>query len=173
MAAPIPAPFGTVLLAIQAKIIVQTGLDPSAVPITKRDQLPQFIADKMVILRVMGETPDAEVIRGSGRIANRRYRKVRIIVRTRFYVDESDRDTVWMTDPALGHLALEDQVIDALEVVWIEDASSNALTFEPCRCGSVSEPKDIGGSKDKGWGESFIELTVPYWRKLSANMPGA
>src|SRR5215472_462347 len=102
--AQIRNPFRAILLAVQAQLIASLEWDAVRVPIVADDEadVPHLMGDQDVLIRVMGETPDAPQIVSAGRYDNRRERKAVIIMRSRVLLDVVGRSDIRLTDQTLG-----------------------------------------------------------------------
>lgn len=162
----LPSNIGTILLLMKAQLVAVTGIIPSRVHITSREQseIPHFSGDQDLILRPMYERPTPGMLEGGGRANDRRTREVQIVCRSRAYLDTPDSDQVRLTSPGLGLLALEDSVRNAMEMFQVTDASNNTLTFPIFVEGPVAPEPD---REDKNWLHSVFTLQVEYQAALS------
>jgi len=176
--APTPAPrspFRALLLALQfqlqASLAASLDLDPSSVYLTVDDpgEVPLAVGERDVVVRVLGEVPDAAAVDGGGRAVNLRTRRVQVWCRSRVLLDQAGQAAALLTDQTLGHLAFEDATADALELFLATDTddptgeTGNALGL-PLRVGPLSDPRRL--SKDREWVASGWEIAVTYLRAL-------
>ncbi len=166
----VAAPIGTILRLLKAQLVSVTGLDPSRVHITARDanQMPHDSGDRDLIIRPMYERPTPGMLEGGGRKNDRRFREVQIIPRSRAYLDPVDSDEVRLTDGTLGLLALEDMVVDALEMFQVTQTvqatgAVNTLTFPIFVEGPTAPEPD---RDDENWVHSTFTLQIQYQRLL-------
>lgn len=167
--------FGQILLAIQTQLVswLATNLDKSwtvdrVILIARPQQkVPHLMGDQDVLLRVRGESPNANVIDAAGRYDNRRERKVTVTMRCRALLDITGQDGIRLTDQTLGLLTLEDTVLDALETFLVTDDLSNLIAAAPIRMGALSDP-EFGGAENRGaWVSSSFDLEIPYERAVT------
>jgi len=165
--AQIRNPFRAILLAVQAQLIASLEWDAVRVPIVADDEadVPHLMGDQDVLIRVMGETPDAPQIVSAGRYDNRRERKAVIIMRSRVLLDVVGRSDIRLTDQTLGLLALEDAVCDAMELFFVTDANQDLIAAYPPRMGALSAP--MRSRRHKEWVHSQFDLEVNYERALT------
>lgn len=154
-----------ILLAIHERIFASCKIPRERIVITAADaeDVEHVNAEQDVLLRAMGESPEAG-IEGGGRYVNRRKRTLEVVLRTRLWVDEAHTDTKRLTDASLGHWALEDLVVDALEHWFPLDSAGDALS-EPVECKGISMPRK--DRKDKGWISSRLDASFVYLRDLT------
>ncbi len=164
----------TILLGVQAQIIASASyfavsLDASRCLITALPaaNVPHTQGDQDVLVRLMNENPNEGFIEGGGRVVDYRYRTLEITVRSRTYLDDVQQDLVRLTDSTLGHIVLEDAVVNALQCIQIGDSSQNLLT-EPMTVGSISTPEK--DRDDPNWVSSSLSVKVPYSRNLDQNV---
>lgn len=159
------ANFTEILLAVRAYLVSETGLDDTRVFVSAlgADDVPRFSATQDLILRPQGEEPLAGIVDGSGRYDRRTRRSFEAIVRTRVLLDQSGRDSVRLTDASLGHLALEDAVVDALELYHLADSAGDALAA-PLRVGRLTGPQRL--RDDRTWVWSAFTVEVEHRRDL-------
>jgi hypothetical protein len=157
----------TILPLMRAKLIAVTGLDTSAVFISclPRDKIPHLLAAQDVVVVVGGESPHEDAIDGAGVFDNRRTRDLEIVCRTRVLLDVPGQDTVALTDASLGHLALEDACIDALELFMSGDDDTGDVFNVPARVGRISRPERT--VDDRQWCQSEIAVRFEYERALT------
>ncbi len=165
MAAFQPTPIGVILLAIKAQLALITGLDATRVHIDARDpsDIEHIDGGQDIIVRPMYERREPGMLEGGGRVNDRRVREVQVICRSRAYLDEVDSDEVRLTDPALGLLALEDKVADALEIFAAGDTAGNIFTFPMFLDGPGAAEPD---RDDPNWLHSAFTVQVGYVRVL-------
>lgn len=150
----------TILLAIQARVMLKMAWPEERVGISKRVPIkPQ--AEQFVQIWPSSQTTHEPVRKGAGRIDTRVTRRVQVRLYTRLAVDTAGDDTHWLTDPLpLGHLDTEHALIDALELFAPEDAAGNWLLYEPMRLQPASEPEKDDAEPE--WGSSLMEYDVSF-----------
>lgn len=180
MATPIPTTLSAVLTAIGAQLAswpavnlttdrIFLNLDP--------DQAEPTTGDRDILLDPTSERRDP-TSEGSGRVEARVIRRLRVRIRTRMNLDENFRSVAWLQGAAaengqsvtLGHLALEDAVIDALDLFQAVDGSQNALMHRPMVYDGTPGPQKRGIDAESGYGYSDIWFDVPYIRLLTQSM---
>lgn len=153
---------GEIVTALRLELATFLGFG-ERVFVSARKEPPHFLADADVVIRMGGEGPGRAVVSGAGgRVVNQRVRKVILSARTRCQLDPPDRDTVHLLGTS-GHLALEDQIHDCLEM-WLPASAERGLLEEPARCGTWSEP--VPEVKHPEWLTSTLEIELPYLREL-------
>jgi hypothetical protein len=131
MPAPIATSLRAILPAIQAQLASVTGLTTNRVLLVQRETTPRFQGDQDVLVRAGPPQPEDGFELGSGRHAAIVTRLVQVTARTRWAVDESDRDDYALVDEDYGHLALEEAVVNALHIWVPTDRNGNWLSVEP------------------------------------------
>jgi hypothetical protein len=157
-----------VLTSLQQMISTGTGLDPNAVFIVRRRDHFVNVAEQSVAIWVRGETPDGPAVEGGGRVNDMRTRLASILVRSRTMMDENDRDTNRLTDYSLGHLQLEDQVYNAVQVLQETDQQSNWIISYPQRFAAFSEP--TADPKNTAFSISTMDIKINYVRDLTQTL---
>jgi hypothetical protein len=165
MAAVIRSNVRAILLAIQAEVLVQSGLvsDQIMISVLEPQDVPHFNAAQEVIIQVLNEGLVDNVANYSGRVDDRRVRTLRFACRTRLLLDQSGQDFYRLTDASLGHLALEDAVYDAVRCFMPTDDLENAIGL-PVRGGPFSQPRRERA--DDSWVVSTFTADVEYSRDL-------
>lgn len=171
MPSPIPTTTGAVLLALQAQLVASTaiGLTADRIFFSVVIDPPHTTGDREILLVPGDERVDLSSM-GAGRIERRVARAMRVVIRTRCGLDEGNRDTNWLNNATLGHYALEDAVIDALDTFLAVDGSSNALTFAPIVYKGLQAPTRNVIDRASGYGYSVAGFDVPYIRLLTQSM---
>lgn len=171
MPSPIPTTTGAVLLALQAQLVGWTaiGLTADRIFFSTVIDPPHTTGDREILLVPENEHVDLSSI-GAGRVERRVVRYMRVVIRTRCGLDEGNRDTAWLNNATLGHYALEDAVIDALDTFLAVDGNGNALTFEPIRYKGLQGPVRTNVDRASGYGYSVAAFEVPYIRTLDQTM---
>ncbi len=148
--------------------LVAGGVFPSgAVYVTSRKTIPHFQGERDCILRILGEQPDAAAIRGAGRLNDQRTRTLQLIIRTRRATDVSGSDEKHLLNEDTGHVAVEDQVFDALEIFWPTDVGENALTNCPVRMSGPTEAFEDQELPE--WLSSSVTIEVDYSRNVQTD----
>ena len=157
------------LPVIVARLVTVTGLDSTRVVISvlEAEKVPLFAAFQDVIVRPVDEFPDTTVIDGAGRWENWRRRILQVSVRTRVQLDPAGQNLVQLTDASLGHLALEDAVMEALEIFNVPGDNDDVLTA-PLRTGHFSKPEQM--KQNPAWVVSTVEVEVLYRRELDVSL---
>lgn len=141
-------------------LLMQCVVDRSRIRITTKSKVPNLAGDRDIILRPGAGTPDGAAVLGGGRITTFERRTLNVTLRTRNALDQVASDSNWLLDDD-GHLAFEDQVIDALQINY-PIVSQLAVYKEPMRYMGVSEPR----TNENKWGESIVQFEIKYLRSL-------
>lgn len=180
MASPPPAvgqvrsSFRDILLALRSQILNSLGWDPTRVLVVadEEEDVPHLTGDQDVLIRPRGESPEAGVIDASGRVDNYRIRRATVFLRSRVLLDVVGDSVVRLTDQALGHTVLEDQICDAAEAFFALDnyqpggsGPGNLMLACPARVGPLSEARR--SRKHKEWVVSSFEVEFQYVRNLT------
>lgn len=154
---------------ILARLVTITGLDQTRIAITvlEPEKVPLFAATQDVLVRVMDEVPNEGVIDGGGRWENWRTRFLQISVRTRVQLDPAGQNLVQLTDASLGHLALEDLVIEAMELFSTPGDNGDVLTA-PLRTGRFAKPEQM--KQNPAWVYSTCDVEALYRRELLTSL---
>ncbi len=152
--------FSTILLAVQARLVAKLGFPLERVLVSKKD--PPFFAqgDQFVVVRPRGFRVSEPIVGAAGRVDTRIMRRFTVTLWTRLVLDETDRDTEWLTDPTLGHLDQENAVIDAVQIFWPATSGDDLLTTYPIRLVDGSEPGELPSAKE--WGASTLTFEAQY-----------
>ncbi len=161
---------GTILLAIQARIMDVTELPASLVLLVATDaqDTPHFAGLQDVLIRPMEESRSPGYLEGTGRNDDMRNRKVNIYCRVVSFTDPAGQDATKLTDATTGLLQLEDQVANALQIFLASDAQQNALTLPMYVDGPSAPVLDKDG--DTNWISSYFSVNVPYLRNLDLSV---
>src|SRR5262245_40060411 len=116
------AKFADILLLLKAQLVTSTGIGSEQVRVVARDDVPPFTGSQHLLLRPRSPVPQTEETWSAGRVVPLVRRSVACILRTPLYVDQSDMDYHWLTDTSLGHLQMEEKIVDALVEYFPEDA---------------------------------------------------
>lgn len=167
MAAWVASDLSTILPVVTAKIAEITGLDASRVVVSvlQPEDVPTVAAAQDVIVRLMGELPDEGIIHGSGRYDDRRHRTLEVSVRTRLHLDQIGQNLQQLTHASLGHLRMEDLVVEALELYSVAGTAGDVLTA-PLRVGRLTTPGKLRSNPD--WICSTFTVECEYSRDLDA-----
>lgn len=160
-----------IILAAVARIVEITELDAARVGVTvlPPDEVPPFGAPQDVLVRVRGETPDEGIIDGTGRWDNRRRRILDVACRTRVSLDEEGGDLARLTHESLGHVLLEDLVVEALEIFNAPDPDeAGSLITAPLRVGRLTDPQRMAKFPD--WVFSVFTVEAEYSRDLDTDL---
>lgn len=133
--------FATVVLVLRQMLADATGIDTSRViVVADRARLPKprVPAEKHLRVRPLGRTSMDNP--GAGRLCDRKKRVVAVDVITRSMADQQNSDLFALTDETEGHLALEDSVLDALDLRTPASADNVPYSFEPIRETSTDDP---------------------------------
>jgi hypothetical protein len=153
--------------AIRKQLIAAAGFTSSSVYITSRKTIPHFRGEKDCVLRILGERPDEAAIRGAGRLNDQRTRGIQLIIRTRMATDRAGSDERHLLNEDVGHVAVEDQVFNALEIFWPADVASNALTNCPIRLGPLTDA--VEDVELPEWLSSSVVIEIDYSRNVQTN----
>lgn len=165
------AKFADIITAIRNDLVTGGVLDDinRIIPCARR-KVPKLTGDKDIILRVSSSQVLVSV-EGQGRDHMKMRRILEIIPRSRMAQDEVGKDTNWLGNEALGHLAFEDAIIDRLQLFHprLTDASGYR-TVEPMRLvGMMAPDKDV--DPDGTWGATVQNWEVVYWQTCSPTSP--
>lgn len=177
MATPLPSTLSAVLSAIGAQLIAWPAVNLTADRIflaLDPEQVPYTTGDRDIVMEPTSERKDP-TSEGSGRVEARVIRRLRVRVRTRMNLDENHRTVAWLqgavqengSSVTLGHLAMEDAVIDALYLFQPMDAMQNVICYKPIIYDGTSGPQRRGQDAESGYGYSDLWFDVPYIRNLS------
>ena len=170
MAAQIRSNFGAILEAIKNQLVAEIEIPAERVLIVVRRNVPHFAADQDIVLRPLGFRVDRQITDQTGRFLTAIVRRLEVRARTRLTLDEASRDEQWLLHETLGHLALEEGIVDALQefIPLDNDVDQNALTYEPILLSDGTDPEQM---PDRGqptdWGESRLIFDVPYVMSLT------
>lgn len=164
-----PASLLSILPAIQAQVIAVTGLPPEKVSFAARDLEPRFRGDQDCYIRLLNPSPEQGFEHGSGRTCIILSRPLVVTLRTRYQVDTSDVQNLWLLDPTYGHLAKEEALFNGLVNFVPTDSSGNWLTSEVLH--PLPTPPEVMADKPqgKGWGESHLTFELKYQVLLNPN----
>jgi hypothetical protein len=163
------ASFRLHLLAVKARVVDDCSVDASRVRITMEGSKPRYVGEQFVTVtpgRLL-PSPDA----GAGRYGTPARRVIRVSVHTRSNRDEAGSSEKLLTDAevatALGHVALEEAVMDALhlhDLTYSDDETDETeLLIEPMRLlEDGSDGPKRPETKDEGWGVSDLFFEVKY-----------
>ena len=167
--AQIPSNVGPILLLLQVQLATWLNWSMRRIIITALppEQVPHYNAEQDVLLAPKSERPDVGAIDGGGRYDNIRYRTLDLVARTRLFLDLTGRDPSRLTDTSLGHFALEDKIVDAVELFFTVDANQNCLAL-PMRVGTISEPRREA-RENNNWVYSTFNVEFEYQRLLDTS----
>lgn len=129
------SPLADIVRAVLAGLAQYAGVPKSRVKLWRSDaDLPPLAdADNDLVVQVSGPVPDEPVVIGAGRVDTRITRHVTVTARTRCELDELSTAQVRLLDANLGHYALEEAVIDAMQMLDFQDKQGNQLLVQPIR----------------------------------------
>jgi len=106
------ASLASILKAIQSQLMTFTGFPVERVRISARWPDPlAAVGDQDLTIRPLGfKVQDKR----NSRLETRVYRRIGVMIRTRLGTDYYESGQSWLTDPTLGHIPLEETVLDAL-----------------------------------------------------------
>ncbi len=158
-----------IVLAMRTRLVEITELDDARVTVTVLpiEDVPPFGGVQDVIVRIMGETPDEAAIDGAGRWHNLRTRSFQVGARSRVSLDEAGSDLSRMTHESLGHVLLEDLVVEALELFNAPGENDDVITA-PIRVGRLTDPARMKKFDDWVWSSFTVEAT--YVRDLDTDL---
>jgi hypothetical protein len=163
------ASFRLHLLALKARVVTACSLPASRVRITVEGSKPRYVGEQFVTVTPGHLLPHADA--GAGRYGTDARRVVRVSVHTRASVDEAGSAEHLLTDAeintALGHVALEEAVMDALHLHWLtysdEETDETDLLIEPMRLlEDGSDGPKRPEVKDEGWAVSDLYFELRY-----------
>lgn len=163
MASPVLSPFGTILLSLKARLMRKLNFPTERVLIVARQVVPHLQGMQDVLLWISGGIALQAYSDGAGGYDTRVRRIVHVIPRVNSNRDVKSSDEIWLT-ASDGILALEDAILNALQVKTPFDSQSNALTDEPVRLINSELPqKEAQGIRDAAsgqWGFSTMAFEV-------------
>jgi hypothetical protein len=163
------SPFGAILLAAQAQLVAFGVVPKDRCFIVGRDPKKvehwQALAD--VLIRPGGFTPDQGRVGGGGRLDSGVHREMLVYVRQRLDRDQADQDIHWLTDSD-GFLALEEAVVNYLQIIIPADVAGNLLLIEPMRV-MGSSPPDKDNNDGDSWGFSTLRFDCFYYTPIDLN----
>ena len=139
MPSPVKSSLREILPKVRDRLVSATGISANRVLYVQRPDTPHFQGDQDILIRV-GPPRPLEHVHGSGRLYRVVSRLLQITPRTRWAVDESDRDDSWLLAATEGHLRLEEAVVDAIDVWVPERAGGDWLLIEPMRWVESQQP---------------------------------
>jgi hypothetical protein len=162
-------PLAPILSAVQARLALVTGLPAERVALLGRRQgPPHFTGDQDLWVRPGPPSPDGRQSDATGRLALLVRRQLVVAARTRLALDPSDRDDLLLLDPTYGHLAFEEQVLDALHDFHPEAAGSrDTLLWEPMRLLPSASPEDDPAPAGPQWEETRLAFEAAYLAPLT------
>lgn len=167
MPAPIATNLRTVLPLVTTQLATVTGISSNRILIAQRPLVPHIQGDQDLVVRI-GPPQASSDFDGSGRVCTVVARVLQVTPRTRWAVDQGDRDDQWILDPTYGHSRLEESVVDALHN-WIpSDANNNFLTIEPITW-NPSSPPIRETPENSSWGHTDLTFTIRYILSLTDN----
>lgn len=153
--------FATIVLKLRQMLSDTTGIDISRVIIVAdraRLPKPRVPAERHLRIRPLGRTSMDNP--GAGRLQDRKKRVVAIDVITRSMADQQNSDLFALTDETEGHLALEDSVLNALDLRTPAAADNTPYSYEPIRETTTDDPNRP--QPGDGFTASTIYFEVPY-----------
>jgi hypothetical protein len=149
-----------ILLALCERLAAIVGLNEERVGLWLDDHPPVWSqAEQIVLVRPLGGKPDPNG-EGGGRADARLTRRIRVNLWTRLAMDETGRDTKWLTETTLGHLRFEALIYDALWLFLVQDDELNWLSLYPMPLIGVGTPEK--DKKEPQWGRTFFDFDVTY-----------
>ena len=123
-----------VLQAMQAQLVAASVVPVERCFLVARDPVKteRYQGPQEVYLRPLGFLADDPNVTGGGRIDTRFTRSVEITLRTRNDRDQSGQDPHFLTDIDT-HFALEEAVVNALQLFFPVDSSGNGLVIAGIR----------------------------------------
>lgn len=164
--------FSAIIAAVRTELATNVLSDLNRViPLARRKTTPKLTGDQDILLRVKGANLQPGV-EGGGRHYMPMRRILEVIPRSRKGTDEVGKDTNWLLEELDGFLALEDKIINRLELFMPTSRdSATHLTIEPMRfLGTVDPDKDI--DPDGKWGASVLQYEVIYQQDLDVTRAG-
>jgi hypothetical protein len=154
-----------ILLKLRLRVAEWCALDLSRVVVTVLDpsETPRTTAQQDILLRPGGEDSLEGILDGSGRYDDRRTRSLELSVRTRVQLDQAGQDLTRLTDASLGHVQMEDRLIDGLQNYQVPGDGSDVWTA-PLRLTRLSQPQRLKGDID--WVSSTFTAHYEYTRDL-------
>lgn len=166
-----------IVTSVTAQLIQTTSgsspLTANSIKISTRFQaspVPKLDGDRDVLLRFASPYPVEDFVCGAGRIASVVYRHMEVVIRTRLQTGMIDRDDTWLMDATLGHLAVEEFVVDRLHLFDPLNITGGRLLIEPMRVDSnqgstYSDPSTYAVGQDRAapsFGQSLIAFEFKY-----------
>lgn len=160
-----------------------TGLPRERVNSSAWDTTPEFQGDQDIVLHVGNPVPHGNdqdatgrLVRNdqdaTGRLSTRLVRPVEVRPRTRLALDVGGYSDLWLTDPNLGHLQLEELIFNALEQFEPADTNGNWLVTEPIRLIPSVRPviPEAPPQTPREWGDSRLTYEVSYLLALNPSI---
>lgn len=159
----IPTELGTILLAVQARLMAVLGYPDERVIIDARTDRDHETtgptqAEQYVRLQVKNRNLVAETVEARGRIYPHMKATISCVVRTRVNLDEASSDESALTVASRGHLPVEHKVWDALICFQPVDEDDNWLITEPIKPRGGTTPQ----KPPKTWMQSTIDFDITF-----------
>lgn len=183
MPGPVSKGFTPILAAIKAQLMQVTQLPSERVHIVAHRRTTHMQGDQDILIRPGPIEWDKGFDYGAGRAIVVAIRTLFVVIRTRANLDISTSDDIRLTDPALGHIALEESVVDCLYCYLPMDVQGEALVEEPLHpLPHEEERRSLGQgdsplleTRERGVGSDWIETELVFAVKYSIplNQQGA
>jgi hypothetical protein len=161
-----------IIQGVQTQLINQLGFDGSRVRITAHWPPYQQQGDQVIYLWPKESVRLQPMSDGSGRRGTEVKRVLWVIFDTRVALDDPGGSEIWLTDPALGTLILEENIQNIMEDLIITDTTDStsetgdALNLEPFKYeGSAGEDQEVFKKLQGppvGWGRTILQYSFTY-----------
>lgn len=164
----IRASLNAVRVAVAAQLALRTAIPAAHIRQIARHQrsIPHLDGDQDILLRWRGFRADSQQHRD--RHDCRIVRRLSVVLRTRFELDEVGGDEQWLGDTTGGIIVREEDILDALQGFSPANAEGNLLTFEPLY---VLEGDDYDMDKSEEWGAVELLFGVAIELSLEQREP--
>src|SRR3990172_8020876 len=165
MAKVIRTSLRTIAPLITARLVDWLALtDTAQIFWIARNKIPHFLGPWDILLRPRRGFSIQDNSDGGGKWDTRIRRIIDVALRVQLATDETARDVEWLFADD-GYFALEESVIDALQMFEPTDAQGNILLAEPMRLLEGIEPAREQGNEVL-WGDGTLAFEIVYTMNL-------
>jgi hypothetical protein len=160
---PIATSLNTLLPLLQTQLSESLSLDPTRILIVCRASrdVDHYGAEREIILRPRGLTPEQGIIDGAGRVITLFAQRLEMILRCRQGTDQGGSDRMKLTDATRGIIQMWENVVASCQLFTPTDEDGNALLWEPMRCLRIDDSER--DNKQVDWVEVTIPWEMKYW----------
>ena len=161
-----------ILEAIQSQLMTTTSFPIERVRLVKAwPRSGEEVGDQDLNVRPLGFiVHEEDGVEGAGRLETIIHRDVGVMIRSRLGVDYLESAQAWLTDPTLGYLPIEEQVIDSLHGFIPVDGSNNILVTQQIKLRS-GEAIEAVYSDNPEFGGCVLHFEVCYLPPLTLGNP--